>query len=329
MTSAGGDAMLRLMQAGTRWILATHVHPDGDGIGSQLALASLLESRGCEARIINADPVPVPLHFVDAGRRAEVYDPARHDEAIESADVVAMLDNSDPKRLGALEGVYRRARGVSACIDHHPEPDPFWQSQMIRETACCTGELVHELYLAAGETPTKEAAEALYVALVSDTGRFRFANVGPGAFRMAAALAEAGADPARVSARLDETLSEGFLALFAKTLSEIEVRCEGRLVVLTVWADDVERFGAAEGDTSEIINHALLLESSRAALLLRELEPRLTKVSLRSKGSRDVNELARRHGGGGHRNASGAVIEGTIEEARSAILPALEKLARS
>lgn len=318
---------LELVQPGRRFVLTTHVHPDGDGLGSEAALFEVLAARGCEVRIVNADPVPPALSFLTDAARFETYDAARHDDAIEGADVVVMLDNSDPQRLGAMEAVVRRARGVRACIDHHPHPDPFWEVLVLRENASCTGALVHELVLAAGAETTPTMASALYAALVSDTGRFRFANATADAFRMAAAMVDAGARPADLFSLLDERASLGFLRLFGEVLAAMEVRGDGRVVVLRVPGEALSRLGAANEDTAEIINTALLHEPSRVAALFKELGPGRTKVSLRSKGSLDVNALARRHGGGGHRNASGIVLERAFDDAIATLVPELEALA--
>lgn len=320
---------LTLAAPGRDVVLTTHVHPDGDGLGSQLALSELLTQLGCRVRIVNADPPPRSLLHLPGASDIEHYDADHHDAAIESAHLVVMLDNSDPQRLGPMEAVVRRARGVRACIDHHPNPDPFWQLLLVRDTASCTGILVHELYRAARVAPSAGAAAALYAALVSDTGRFRFANTTAEAFRIAAELVDAGARPAQTFSQLDERVAEGFLRLFGETLNAMEVRARGRLVVLRVALEAVERYGAAGDDMADIINNALLLESSRLAVLFRELAPGRTKVSLRSKGPVDVNVLARRHGGGGHRNASGIVFELSLDDAAARLVPELEAIAEA
>ena len=326
---AGDPAgVLEALRGAGTVVLTTHVHPDGDGIGAEVGLAELVAALGSEARIVNRDPVPGPLGFLAEGARIERYNPAEHDELLRRAGAVVMLDNSDPSRLDRLEAAVRASGARKVCIDHHPEPDPFWDVLYVDETASCTGQLVLDLFDAAGVVPSRFAAEALYTALVSDTGRFRFANTTPRAFATARRLLELGVRPAEVYSRLEETLGEGLLRLFGEVLAGMEVRADGRLVLLRVTIEQMERTGTRHEDFAEVINLALRLAGSRIACLFRELAGGRTKVSLRSKGELDVNRLARRHGGGGHRNASGIVLERPFDEAIALLVPELEALAR-
>lgn len=328
MTAEQAKALLERVEPGHRVVLTTHVHPDGDGIGSEIALAALLRGRGAEVRIVNSDATPRALAFLDPGGTIERYEPALHDEVITSADVVVMLDNSDPQRLDRVEGAVRAARGFRACIDHHPDPDPFWDLLLVETDAACTGMVVHRMYAACGVRIDAAVAVALYTALSSDTGRFRFGNTSAEAFRMAAELVEAGASPVEAYSATSERQAEGFLRLFGTLLATMDVRCDGRLVILRVPEGLLERLDTLGEDLAEIINQALTLETSRLAVLFRQLAPQTTKVSLRSKGTLDVNGVARRHGGGGHPNASGIVIPADLEDAIARLLPDLEALAR-
>ena len=225
-----------------------------------------------------------------------------------------------------MEPVVRASGAHRACIDHHPNPSSFWDSLVVDQSACCTGALVHELYRLAGRKPDPVAAAAIYAALVSDTGRFRFGNAGADAFRLAADLVTAGADPADLFTRLEEQAGEGFIRLLGETLASMELRAGGRIVVLRVTTDALARHRIGNEDTAEIINAALMLRTSRVAVLFRELGPASTKVSLRSKGSVAVNELARQFGGGGHRNAAGIVLDEPLEPAVERVAAALERL---
>ncbi|RMG43163.1 MAG: bifunctional oligoribonuclease/PAP phosphatase NrnA [Acidobacteria bacterium] len=320
------DTVAARRRPGSRWILTTHLNPDGDGIGSQAGFAAWLRRGGAEVRIVNRDAIPGTLRFLDPEGCIEVYDPAEHDAPIAEADAVVMLDNSDPARLGEMEGAVRAARGLKICIDHHPEPDPMWDLLLVDPEASCTAEIVLRLFEATGDPVDRDAATALYAALVSDTGRFRFGNTDADAFRMAAKLVAAGASPAEVYARLEERFSAAFLVLLGRMLADLEVRAGGRLLVLRTPADFEGALGPAGEDLSEVINLALRSSESRVAVLFRPLGPDRTKISLRSKGRLDVNRLARAHGGGGHRNASGIVMEAGLEEAAARLLPELERL---
>lgn len=327
MTSEDVRRFLELVGAGRRIVLTTHVNPDGDGIGSQLALAGFLRSRGATVQIVNRDRVPPGLRYLAGSDAIEVYAPATHDGLVRAADVVVMLDNSDPQRLEEMEPAVRAAGGVKACIDHHPDPDPFWDVHVVDSEAPCTGTVVHRLLAAAGVRPDAATATALYTALASDTGRFRFGNTNEEAFRMAAELVAAGASPWQVYGQLEERQTKGFVQLFGELLATLELRAQDRLVLLRLPRALAERRGAVGEDLSEVINQSLRIETSRVAALFRELTPASTKVSLRSKGGLDVNRLARRHGGGGHRNASGIVLACGLDAAVATLAPDLEALA--
>jgi phosphoesterase RecJ-like protein len=328
MEAADIERFLDLAADRKRFVLTTHVAPDGDGIGSQLGLRSLIEQFGGSVRIVNHDPTPEGLAFLDPEGCCEVYDPARHDEVIAGTDVLVMMDNSVPSRLSRMLEPVRRTGALRACIDHHPDPDPFWTLLLVDDGASCTAELVWRLFAWRGVEIDATTADRLYAALVSDTGRFRFANANEGAFRMAAELVAAGADPARICGELEERQSDGFLRLYGEILSTMETRADGRLVILRAPREMIERHGMADEDFAEIINSSLRKRGSRLAALFREVDGGEIKVSLRSKGERNVNRLARAHGGGGHRNASGIVIDAELENAVQRLLPELENLAR-
>ena len=327
MAAAEERAFLELARPGRHFLLTTHVQPDADGIGSELALAELLRALGAAVRIVNADRLPASLAFLDEAEEIETYDPAGHDALFAGADAIVMLDNSDPARLGALEPVVRASGARTVSIDHHPDPDPFWSLLVMRTGVSSTAEVIFGLARTAGVHLPPTAARALYAGLVGDTGRFRFGSTSADAFAMAAELVRAGVSPAAMFARMEECVSGPYLKLLGRTLGSAELLAGDRLVVLTVPRALVLELGAEDEDTSEIINESLRLATSRIAVLFREQEGGRTKVSLRSKGPIDVNRVARRHGGGGHRNASGIVLDWPLDESRRRLLPELVELA--
>jgi phosphoesterase RecJ-like protein len=330
MAAVDHRGLLRLIARHGRWVLTTHINPDGDAIGSQLAVASLIRRLGApdvDVRIINSDPVPQSLEFVAQGERFETYEPAVHDTVIAEADVVVGLDNSEPTRFGRVMDSIRSSGALRVCIDHHPEPDPFWDLLYVDEDACSTAEVIHGLYRARGVEPGGAVAMALYVALFSDTGRFRFTNTDDAAFSMASELVRSGARPAFAYSMLEERMSGEYLAFLGHVVAGAATHADGRVSVLRAPLSLVERHGVQGADLGEIINLVLRVESTRVAGLFREIADGRTKISLRSKGALDVNRLARLHGGGGHRNASGVILDLPLERAIEQILPDLEALA--
>lgn len=326
MAVADRESLLDLVRPGCRFVLTTHVHPDADGIGSEVALAALLRALGARATIVNSDPTPPALAFLDGAGEIETYDSRAHAAALAEADAIIMLDNADPARLGAMESAVRAARARTVTIDHHPDPDPFWSMHLVREGASSTAEVVFDLARAAGVQLPPAALRGLYAGLVGDTGRFRFGSTSASALNMAAELVAQGVSPPALFAQMEERASAPYLKLQGRLLAGMEILVDGRLVALTAPRSLVVELGAEAEDTSEIINEALRLETSRVAVLFREQGTGQTKVSLRSKGAIDVNRLARRHGGGGHVNASGIVLEEGLDAARARLLPELVEL---
>jgi phosphoesterase RecJ-like protein len=301
-----------LLRRARQAVISTHINPDGDAIGSELALAAFLRQKGLRACIVNADPVPRLYTFLDP--RSEILTPeapaARR--ALEACDLFFAVDNGTLPRMGRMQEWIRSTRAIRVCIDHHASQDDLWDVRLIDEEACATGTLIYELIHSLGGRLTRAQAQAIYVALITDTGYFRFARTAS-TDRLAADLVDAGVDPVRVYHQVYERNSMAFIHLQGAALRDVRIELEGRLGWLILTRQQVVDAGADHEDTSEIINSVLTIEGVRAAVLFKELPGARTKVSLRSKGSLDVNALARRFGGGGHRNAAGILLQEPLE----------------
>lgn len=316
------DAVSKLIEERQRFVLTTHVNPDGDGVGSQVALWHFLRSLGKEVWIVNNNELAAGLRFLEPAGGIRVYEPERDDPLLREAEVIVVLDNSAPERLDRMREAVLSSPATKVCLDHHPEPDEIWDLLVIRESACATGEIVHDLVRRMGGELSPEMATALYTAVVTDTGHFRFSNTRPSTHRLAAELVEAGVSVTQVYEEVYEQSSPAYMRLLGAALEGLRLESGGRLGVLTVTRELMARCGAEDEDTSEVINTVLGIAGVRLAILLKELPGGRTKISLRSKGSVDVNRLARSFGGGGHRNASGAVIDERLREAGPRVLAA-------
>lgn len=314
------DEVKRLIESRERFVLATHVNADGDGLGAQLALYHFLRRRGKDVRIVNTDPVAENYRFLDPGGAVEIYDPSRHDAVLASAQAIVLLDNNAAHRLGRLRERIEGSPAVKACIDHHPEPDTTWDVMAIDPTASATGEMVYGLIREMGDDIPAEAAEPIYVSIVTDTGNFRFSNTKPRILRIAAELVERGVSVPRVYQEIYERNTPAFTRLLGAALSEVHLERDGRLGYLLITRELMRQARADDADTSDIINHVLAIDGARVAVLFKEVEERKTKVSLRSKGTVDVRAVAARFGGGGHRNASGIVVDRPLPEVVDAVL---------
>lgn len=335
MSADPGDFALKaaarlrpLLETARTAALATHITPDGDGIGAEICLHSYLTARGIEARILNTEATPLKYRFLDEKNAVEVFDAKRHDAFLRQADLFFMLDNSAPSRLGPLEEATRASRATTVCIDHHNLVDPFWKVNLVDSQASATGEMVYRIVEALGGKPDFTASQAAYVSLVTDTGYFRFGKTAPRSHRLAADLLAAGVSPPRVYEEVYERGSAALVRLGGLALAGLTLEEDGRLAWIRMTHEDVTRCGAEGEDTSDIVNELLTIDRVRLAVLFKELEGQRVKLSFRSKGSLDVNRVAQSFGGGGHTNASGAVVAGRLEELVPRVLEPCRALLR-
>ncbi len=290
------------------------MHPDGDALGSQCGLARFLLAQGKQVRIVNQDPTPQLLQFLeDDGYPVETYDPETHDPVLGDSDLIVLVDNSAPDRMGRMESIMLDTAGRTLCIDHHPSRETPWSRQILDEGACATAIMIYELVRGCRWNLDSRAAEAIYVGLATDTGFFRFNSADARAYQIAAELLRLGADPAQVYRAIYERNSLAFTQLLGHALAGVRVVGGGNVACVQVTRELIEKLDAADVDTSEIMTVLLAMDGISVALLFRELPGNQVKVSLRSKGELDVHSLAGEFGGGGHRNASGIVLDGELD----------------
>ena len=299
-----------------RFVLTTHMNPDGDALGSEFGLARFLLAQGKQVRIVNQDPTPEVLRFLeDDSYPVETYDPRTHDAVLRESDLVVLVDNAAPDRMGRMESIMLATSGRTLCIDHHPSRDTPWSREILDEKASATAIMIYELVLGQGWSLDSKAAEAIYVGLATDTGFFRFNSADARAYRVAAELLLLGAHPARVYRAIYERNSLAFTRLLGSALAGVRTIGSGNIACVRITAKLIEKLDAGDVDTSEIMTALLAMDGISVALLFRELPDHQVKVSLRSKGELDVHSLAAEFGGGGHRNASGIVLDGDLDAA--------------
>jgi phosphoesterase RecJ-like protein len=312
--------ILEALDRAERLVLTTHVNADGDGAGSQMALAGWLRARGKPTWIINPTPFPPSLAFLlpdgdwtlDVGSKRAV-------EVVRDADLAVVLDTGELPRIGPVSELIQGLPTV--VLDHHPPgPEPIPGLALRDPGACATGELVFDLLLAAGTPWPEWSVNGLYVALLADTGSFRFSNTTPDALRIAADLVERGADPERLHRYVFGNLPLRKLRLLAASLAELRVDSEETVAWMTVPADAFAELDARADDIEGLVDYPRDIEGIEVALLFRETVKGATKVSFRSNGNVDVNALARRFGGGGHVKASGALVDKPLVEVREEVL---------
>lgn len=304
------------------FVITSHMRPDCDAIGSELGLTIALRSLGKHARIINGDVVPPHIAFIDPDRDALTL--GRDVTPAEtSSDVLIVVDTSAWGQLGPMADVVRASTAKKVVIDHHVSQDDL-RAVVFKDTnAESTGRLILSAIDALGAPVTKPIADALFAAMATDTGWFRFASVTEPTFAAAARLVEAGARPSETFASLYEQNTLARLLLQGRLLSKVKSHDGGRLLTTAITQQDLKDCGAEPTDTEDVINRLLSVSGVEAALLFLELGPHETKVSLRSRSSLDVNRVAAQFGGGGHRAASGVRFPGPLVTAEKAVTDAM------
>ncbi len=301
--------------------LSTHINADGDGCGSEAALADLLAGAGHAPFVINPTPWPSAFDFLRDGVLDD-RSPAGAG-ALARIDALAVLDIGDVRRLGALTDAVRALTVPKVVVDHHvPGDDPPGPVRLIDATACATGELIFDLAVIAGWPISRHAAVALYTALLTDTGGFRFSNTSPRCHAIAGYLLSLGIDPEEMYRRVYASVPLGRLQLLRDALGTLEIDQEHAIAWISVPAGAVERYGLRSEDLDGIVEHPRSIAGTRMAIFFRDLGHGKIKVSFRSTGAVDVNRFARDFGGGGHAKAAGALIAGTLEDVRTRVVDA-------
>ncbi|MEL7060808.1 MAG: bifunctional oligoribonuclease/PAP phosphatase NrnA [Acidobacteriota bacterium] len=294
------ERLLELLERGQRFVITSHLNPDGDAVGTSLGMARLLRARGRDTRVWLHDPPPpifAPLDGFDAihvGPEAPAW--------LGDRDTAIFFECPTLDRNGLARHLEQL---VMLNIDHHLGNSMYGTVNWVEPEAPAVGEMTWRLAEALGVGLDAHTADALYLALETDTGGFRFGNATPQAFEAAAGLVRAGASPERVSQWIHESRSPAALRLLGETLSSLELHREGSIA--TVWIDRsmFERTGAVPSDTEGLVDYPRSVRGVDAVAFFRELPDGGVKGSLRSRGAIDVESVARAEGGGGHRNAAG------------------------
>jgi phosphoesterase RecJ-like protein len=293
-----------------RIVLTSHVRPDGDAIGSALALAWALRAVGKDARVIFRDRAPVQLAGFPGIGEIEIADAVPED-----TQAVVVLECGDLERTG-LSGLDRH---YVINVDHHPGNTGFGAIQWFDGSAAACGEMVFEMITEFGAPVTAEMATQLFVAIVTDTGSFRYPGVSPRTFSICARLVEAGADPVSVARKLFDSNTLGRLRLQGAVLRTLEIDQSGHLATLYLDEATLASSGATAEESDGFINLPLSVKAIQAVVFFKQGEDGQYRVSLRSKGEFDVGRVARSFGGGGHKNASGCTLGGTLPEVKARI----------
>ncbi len=299
-----------LLLNGTRFLITSHARPDGDSLGSQLALAEALTQFGKQVRLVNSDPPPARYAFLPGAPAIEVA------ESVEDhADTVVVLECGT---LGRAEVSGLEHRFI-VNIDHHIGNTRYGAVNWCDESACACAELVFELIETLGARLTPSISTNLYVAILTDTGSFRHANITARTFDICRRIADTGVDAAAIAARVFNNGSLGRLRLTGRVLDRMQLEDDGRIAVIAVDEAMLQETGCEADDLEGVVNLPLAAGNVKAVILLKGAGTGL-RVSLRSKDEIDVRRVAVSFGGGGHRNAAGLTIEAPAPDVRARLV---------
>lgn len=321
VTSDSPEVAVARLRRARRVMVTSHASPDGDAIGSELALAELLDRLGATPDIVNRDPAPSYLGRLPGVDRIRVAQSVT-DEELDRFDLVVTVECPGLDR----PGLDRLDRRPILNIDHHLANPGYGEVNYVDEHSPAVGEMVWLMFRSASVRPSAAAATNAFVALSTDTGDFRFANATGRAFRAAAEMVDAGASPAQVSSWVHESRSAASVRLLGEALKTLTLGRDGELATMAVDPAAYRRAEALPQDSEDLVNVPRSIAGVRAVALLKQWEPGLVRVSLRSKGDLDVRSVASAYGGGGHTNAAGCTVRGELDAVRVDLTRRLDTL---
>ena len=314
------DKILQVIRENHTFFISSHMRPDGDSIGAQLALGSFLKRLGKDVYIANRDPVPAVYQFLPHSSDIQITEKVEKD-----FNVAFILDCSDLQRIGNIIDLKNRVK-IVINMDHHLDCELFGDYNYVEPEASSVAEELYDLFQESHRGVTGEEALALYVGILTDTGRFQEVNATPRCHEIVAELIRKGVSPQVVSQKVYEARTVAGLKLLPLTLNTLEVTADGKIACLSITQDMYKETGSREDDVEGFVNFARDVQGVEVGILFRETAlSQQFKVSIRSKGKIDVSKIAGLFSGGGHRNAAGCTIQGTLEEVKQKILNAVSR----
>jgi len=320
--------IIRQIKKSSHLLVASHTEPDGDAVGSLMALGMALGKLNKKATLYNASPIPAVYCFLPSVERI-----VRHIKKANTYDTAIILDCGDLSRIGEISSAVSQIPFI-INIDHHISNTHFGNHQLLDTSACSTAEVVYRLIKALSVSIDKAIATCLYTGILTDTGSFRFSNTNQAAFAISEEMAELGVEPYDVAQHVFGTYSLGRIKLLNLALDSIEISENGKLSMMTVTKNMMTDTGTQPEDVDGMINYARRIKDVKVAALIHEIQNGTETsnninryhVSLRSDGTVDVATIASSFGGGGHASAAGFQIESSLSNLKSEIIILADKL---
>jgi bifunctional oligoribonuclease and PAP phosphatase NrnA len=302
-------------------VITTHVNPDGDALGSELALSASLQQLGKNVTILNHNTTPDNYLWMDPGNKILLFNPDKHSKYFQEADGICIVDTNQPERLRSIESFVLKSKAVKIVIDHHLDPHPFGDHYLIDDDATSTGEIIYKLLRKSKDiTLTKDIAYALYTAIMTDTGSFRYPRTDPETHTIASELIAAGANPTEIFSNVYEDWTGGRMRLLGEALDSIIISSNGKVAYMVCTQKMFRDTNTTEVETDNFTVYPMSIRGVTIGILFNELKNGI-KISFRSKGSIPINQLAKEFGGNGHLNAAGArLFDQKLDEILSKVI---------
>ena len=307
------EALKNYIEDRRNFVLTTHVSPDGDALGSEVALARLLTNMGKKCTIINMSGTSQNYRFLDHKNKIIKYDEKQHLEILSNTDGIFILDLSDWARLRDIGKVIQELNLSRVCIDHHLPTDKMADIEIIDPKASCTGELLYEFMEYLNAPMDTVIAEALYTCLLTDTGSFRFSNTSSRVHAITAELFKAGIKARDIYENVYETWSKAKVKLNGDVLANMNYECDGKLAWFCITRKMLRSSGVKNWELETFPEMPKMIAGVEVGLMFTELDKERTKISIRSKSRVPINTIAEMFGGGGHKYAAGAAADGSLE----------------
>lgn len=322
------EKIVDLIKGSRRILITSHRNPDGDSIGSLLALDGFLQKFEKPIKIINQGPLPHRYAFLDPQKRIENFNRDGKGKTFDfQPDLIFVLECPSLDRLGEVRKILPQD-GRIVNIDHHPENERFGTINYVDLKASAVGEMIYALLKTYDFPISSLLANQIYASILTDTGRFRYSNTSAKCLSICAELVKLGADPKYVTRQIYFNHSLPFLKLLGTVLRNLEVRDEGKVCSVTIDQNLLSEFGVDHEEIEGMVDYSLFLSGVEIGLLFTKTEEGKTKVNLRSQNDFDVSQLAKIFGGGGHKNAAGCTLSYDLDEAKKAIFEQIPKLSQ-
>jgi bifunctional oligoribonuclease and PAP phosphatase NrnA len=300
------ETLKNIIEENDSFLLTTHVNPDADAIGSEMAMYYVLKSLGKVVHIINHSSTPYNLEFLDSNSVIQKFDKNLHNNLLNEVDVLIALDFNKVDRTVSMQKYFSESTKIKVCVDHHQDPEDFVNHYFVDDNYAATGHIIYDFIKQTNIVELNyDIAYQLYAAIMTDTGSFRFERTTPQLHRIIAELLETGVNPGEVYDKLYDQSKISKIKLLGRALDTLTLVDNDKIGYMYLTQDTFKETGALESDTDNFVNYPLSIENVLLSLFYIELKDGF-KISFRSKGKIPVNSLAAKYGGGGHRNAAGA-----------------------